>query len=435
MHAHPFSVFKRAGRPFYVVSFKDEATGRYLPAVSTKKTTEAEAIKTAYEWLRDGIPHKGGRVGVDIKSAFATAMISKPDTLFICDELQKRGLLVSFVLAGSKKSVKFVDYLGEFWDYENSEYVKDKLRKKHSIHKRYVRGQAADAAKYWSPYFGDKYLGEITWDDIDSFINYLDELPLSAKRKNKIITVGSVPLKWAFNRKKIDTNVVDGHTKFSGDSAERQILTPDLAAAIFRVEWDDERSRVANLLAMVTGMRACEIQGLRVQDLGKECVYVKHAWNFADGLKCTKNTEQRTVEVPFPYIVQNLLNIAKSNPHGASIDSYVFWAEKMSTKPMEGDLFLRGLRDALVKIGMTESAAKDYTFHGWRHYYTSYMMDKVNEKLLQKQTGHKTLEMLQHYGGHLISGDREQVRNAQVAAFGGLLPEFVNSNGYIGKGV
>jgi len=113
----------------------------------------------------------------------------------------------------------------------------------------------------------------------------------------------------AFHRGMIDADVSSGHTKFSGGAAERQILTPELAAVVFRVPWNDERARLANMLAMVAGMRAGEIQGLRVQDLGKDCLYVRHSWNFMDGLKTTKNNECRTVEVPFPAIIQDLLNL------------------------------------------------------------------------------------------------------------------------------
>jgi hypothetical protein len=51
------------------------------------------------------------------------------------------------------------------------------------------------------------------------------------------------------------------------------------------------------------------------------------------------------------------------------------------------------------------------------------MMDKVERKLLKKQTGHKTDVMLRRYGEHLVAGDRERVRNAQVEAFGGLVGE------------
>ncbi len=57
MNAYPFSVFKRADRPSFLVTFKD-TDGKYLPPLSTKKTTEQEAIQVAFEWLRDGLPKK-----------------------------------------------------------------------------------------------------------------------------------------------------------------------------------------------------------------------------------------------------------------------------------------------------------------------------------------------------------------------------------------
>jgi len=325
-------------------------------------------------------------------------------------------------MAESTQAVDFGEYLRGFWNYDSSPYVKEKLRKKHGIHRRYVKGQAQSAEKYWIPFFSGKVLGDITWADVDAFISHLEGLPQSPKGKNKIITSGAIPLKWAFHRGMITADVSAGHTKFSGSTVERQILTPELAAAVFRVPWNDERARLANMLAMVTGLRAGEIQGLRVQDLGKDCLYIRHSWNFMDGLKTTKNNECRIVELPFPSIVQDLLDLAASNPHGVGMDSFVFWAEKLPDKPMEAEIFLRDLRAALVKAGMSKESARVYTFHQWRHYFTAYMRERVNEKLLQSQTGHKTLAMLDHYSDHRIAGDRERIQAAQVAAFGELIP-------------
>jgi integrase len=221
----------------------------------------------------------------------------------------------------------------------------------------------------------------------------------------------------------IDRNVTGGITWFSGKSAERQILTPELAQAVFKAPWADERAKLANLLAMITGMRAGEIQGLRVQDLGQDCLYVRHSWNGMDGLKTTKTNESRMVEVPFPSLMRDLLALAAHNPYGQGMDGYVFWAERKPYKPMEQAIFNRSLRKALIQTGMSETSAKVYTFHGWRHYFTSYMRERVNEKLLQRQTGHKTLVMLDHYSGHRLAGDREKIREAQIETFGGLLPD------------
>jgi integrase len=94
---------------------------------------------------------------------------------------------------------------------------------------------------------------------------------------------------------------------------------------------------------------------------------------------------------------------------------------------MEAEIFLRDLRAALVKTGMSKESAKVYTFHGWRHYFTAYMRERVNEKLLQSQTGHKTLTMLEHYSDHRIAGDRKRIQQAQIETFGSLLPSGANT--------
>lgn len=157
--------------------------------------------------------------------------------------------------------------------------------------------------------------------------------------------------------------------------------------------------------------------------MGNDCIYVRHSWNYQDGLKPPKNNKSRTVEFPFPYLIRELTDLASRNPHGCTMDSFIFWSSAMSEKPMESPLFLEALRDALVKTGISEKEAAKITFHGWRHYFTAYMKDKVNEKLLQSQTGHKSLAQLNHYGDHRIDGDKERIQTAQLETFGGLLPD------------
>ena len=189
----PFSVFKRTDRPCYLVSFKNEVTGEYLPAISTKKKTEAEAIKTAFVWLRDGVPSKESRTEIkrySLRDMAKGADLAKADVVFICKELKRRGFLKSYVLTESQQAIDFGGYLRGFWDYEQSAYIKEKLRKLHGIHRRYVIGQAQNAEKYWISFFSGKALREITWADVDAFILHLESLPLSPKSKNKIIAPG-----------------------------------------------------------------------------------------------------------------------------------------------------------------------------------------------------------------------------------------------------
>jgi integrase len=277
--------------------------------------------------------------------------------------------------------------------------------------------------RFWQPFFPSLLLGELLPKDLDRFLEYLASLPLQNSRRNDIIKAGTIPLRWAFRKEKISQDITRGIIAFSAKPGERRILPLETASAIFKQEWTDERSRIANMTAMVTGLRAGELQGLRVRDLGEDCLMVRHSWNYIDKLKGTKNNEERIVELPFPSVMQALRDVAELNPHGAGPDSFVFWSWNSSQKPMEQISFVSGLRKTLVLSGLDEAAAKSYTFHGWRHFFTSYMRDKIEDKLLQTQTGHKTVSMLEHYSGHRISGDREKIRDAQIDVFSALLPE------------
>jgi integrase len=422
----PFSVFKREERRFYYVQFKD-TKGNYLPAVSTRQTSESAAIEIAFKWLREGRPTgNGGSVGLSLREVLKDVNTTA-EADFVCRELKRQGLLRAYVVTESKQAVDFTAFLQNFWDYDASPYIKEKLRKNHGIHRNYTVGQKLIAEKYWTPFFKGRFLGDITRQDIENFIDKVAERKLSSGRKNKILKAGTIPLRWAFAKETIEKDVTAGITWFSGKTAERHILSPEIARAVFSVEWPDNRSRLANTLAAVTGLRAGEIQGLRVQDAGVDCLYIRHSWNFRDGLKTTKNNEDRIVEIPFPGLIKELLNLAGANPHGTTMDSYVFWAEKSPLKPMESRLFLNGLRDALVKTGMSHDSASVYVFHGWRHFFTAYMRYKLNEKLLRSQTGHKTIPMLDHYSDHVISGDRERIRQAKMDVFGALIPRGIEA--------
>jgi integrase len=418
----PFCVFRRTGREFYYVKFKNES-GVYAPAVSTRQKTKAAAIATAYEWLKSGKPTaEGGRIALAITDALRQIQ-TVVEADFICRELKRKGLLKEFTVTGSSRDVDFPSFLKNFWDFDSSPYVKEKLRKNHGIHKNYTIGQELIIEKYWVPFFRGRLLGSITRQDIDEFIDDISERKLSAARKNSVLKAGTIPLRWAFFKEMLGNDVAKNIMWFSGDSKKRPILTPEVVEDIFRTEWKNERARLANLLSAVTGLRSGEIQGLQVQDLRTDCINVRHSWNNRDGLKTTKNNETRVVEVPFPGLICDLLILAGKNPHGMTTDSFVFWSREVSSRPMQGVRFVNGLRNALVKTGMSREAAKVYVFHSWRHFYTSYMRNRLDVKLVQSQTGHKTLDMVNHYSEHELAEDREKIRQAGLEVFGALVPQ------------
>lgn len=148
----------------------------------------------------------------------------------------------------------------------------------------------------------------------------------------------------------------------------------------------------------------------------KYSINVRHSYNSKDGLKCTKNGEERRVWVPFPFIMDQLRSYAASNPYtnGAG---YIFWG-LCPDKPIDNKVFLKFFRRALTDAGMEKESANKITFHAWRHFYTTYMAERVNQKALQSQTGHKTEAMLEHYAAHQTLEDAKLIMSAQSAVFG-----------------
>jgi len=424
----PFSIFKRADRSCYSIAFKD-ANGKYLRPISSGKKNEKEAMEIAFQWLRDGIPQNQSVLRVNDLSLkdLVRKIKDGEEAETLLTELRRLGWVKSYVQSETPGAVDFISFLTNFWDWENSPYIKEKLRKNHGIHKRHCMIQGRAIPLYWENFFKGRFLGDINAADIDAFINYMGDLDLSASRKNVVIKAGTKPLRWAFSKGLIDKDPTRGHTLFSGDKRKREILTPTAASAAFRAVWNDDRIKLANMLAAVTGMRNGEILALRFQDLGSDCIYVRSSWNKADGTKLPKNNETRTVEIPFPVLMNGLIEQAKLNPWGVSPESFVFWSTNRKNVPMQGQCFGRGLREALIQIGFSKDEVKKITFHGWRHFYTSYMIGKLDKKLLKSQTGHKTDIMLYHYADHETEGDRELIQAKEKEAFAGLLPELSTS--------
>ncbi|MDR2897915.1 MAG: hypothetical protein LBU99_03800 [Spirochaetaceae bacterium] len=265
MNTYPFSVFKRADRSCYSVSFKG-SDGKYLPPVSTGKKTEQEAIQAAFQMYRNGIPQKQRTLTIQDLSCKEMARNIKTgdEAEIILSELQRLGLVKSFILESTPKAEDFISFLKTFWDWNTSPYIREKLRKSHGIHKRHCLLQGQAILLYWKPFFEGRCLGDITAGDIDAFIDHMGSMDLSASRKNVVIKAGTKPLRWAFSKGMIEKDPTRGHIMFSGEEGKRNILTPTAAKAIFRVEWKNSRVKLVNMLAVVTGMRSGEILALRL---------------------------------------------------------------------------------------------------------------------------------------------------------------------------
>jgi integrase len=408
-----FCISKRANYPNYYVSYKNPLTGKYGTKKSTGTSDRKLAERKAYEWL---FAQKENSPALDIINAIKTTDISLDDSKEIIGLLKLKGYVVSAVFKKEKSDQTLIAFLRNFWDKENSPYIREKKRKEHGIHNRYILNQGGRIENYWEPFFKDMLLCDITKEKLNSFIDHLanSEVLKTFSGKNQVIKAGTIALKWAYRNEYLEKDITAGLMYFSGTKGKREILTPELAMALFREPWRNETSKLANLLAMCTGLRAGEIQALRKKDLGRNCLYVRHSWNYEDGLKPTKNNEERVAEIVFPELMGALIDKANANPYGENLDGFIFYAT-VPGKPSDSKIWLADLREVCEKIGIKNT--EKISFHGWRHFFTTYMHGKVEDKILQRATGHKTNSMLEHYANHRRLEDQKELARVQRKVF------------------
>jgi len=418
----PFSVFKRTNKKYYYVKFKD-SNGNYSSPITTKQIDRQDAINIAWEWFHKGIPKKDKIISLSIEQKLK-GDITKEESIYILEELKKKGLLKSYISPESSEAIDFIEYLIKFWDYDNSPYVKEKLRKKYSIHRKHCYDMTSKVKKYWKPLFDGYILGEITTQIFENFVDYLADQNIAMKTKNNTINAGKKAINWAAVKGYIKEDITKGVMLFSNEPEERLILSPEIVNKVFKAKWKNKMSKLANLLALITGCRAGEIKALQVKNIGIDYLHIQHSWGDYDKLKTTKTNKNKIVEIP-PEISTILLNLASENPHGCKPDSFVFWNRYKPLEPMNSDLFLIHLREILINIGMSKEQTNTYTFHGWRHYFVAHMKEHIPDKLLQSESGHKSLKMLNHYANHRLSDDRLKIQQAKKEVFGDLI-EFNN---------
>lgn len=325
-----------------------------------------------------------------------TADFDTEDIETIIKILKEKNYLYSAVPKSSKGSIPIEDFLENFWDFEKSPYVREKLGKKQSIHSQYCATLLSRTRLYWIPRLAGKCVAEITRKDVDAFFSSDEAQKLVPKTINSIIETITIPLKWAYYNELTQNNCFDGIIKCSNESKERKVIDMETANRLMELEWDNDEAKIANELAMHTGMRAGEIQALTIYDLGDDEIYVRKSWSKYDGLKCCKNGEERAIPI-YHQLYLKLKMLADFNPHG---NGFIFYST-VKDKQMDSKQFNKYLKRALAEIGYADS--KDICFHSWRHFFIARsMLDYVQDKrYVMTLSGHKTEAMLNHYGARL----------------------------------
>ena len=146
--------------------------------LAVKKRAETE--RKVMEWIVTGnIPVRVNSKDSKVQSIekirlfndLRTVDFDTEDIETIIKILKERNYLYSAVPKSSKESIPIEDFLENFWDFEKSPYVREKLGKKQSIHRQYCATLISRTRLYQIPRFAGKCVGEITRNDVEAFFS------------------------------------------------------------------------------------------------------------------------------------------------------------------------------------------------------------------------------------------------------------------------
>jgi integrase len=413
--------------------------GRKLTARSTGKNTKDEALLVVAEWLKYGVPSGGNRkprpaeavMGLEsVLAIIRKADFDSEDAFRIAAALKDRGLIdIPAVKTTGRGAVPFARFLEDFWDYDHSEYIRDRLSHGYRFSRRYAHECQKRLKSILVPFFRDKKLNCVTTEDLKNLSNDLDGRGLSTSSINQIVLVAVTPLKWAFNEKIIPANPAAGLTRFSVTNKERGVLTEAEAAEVFGVEWEDKRAFAASLVAATTGARSGECLALRRSDIGDTTLNISHSYSVLDGLKTPKNGHKRAVPL-LPEVRAALLDLLRDNPHHAD-DPFVFYSLR-EDHPADPKVVLDGLHTAIDTVNakrkegnpdaeLIDRKGRGIVFHSWRHYFCSRMTDVLEGEKIAKVSGHLSESVFKKYSDHIEAKNIEEVSGAAVKVFGNIL--------------
>ena len=438
-----FYLYPNASGYFNVI-FLDPISGKKITDKSTHTKDKVEAAMIATTWLQNGIPESRpnarsyhaaeAKSNLNLKTIAQTVTEEEAQTLIsmlnqrfnftvseqpavtkpILSEPEKKAQKIA-TPKPQKAGIPLSSFLLNFWDFDNSDFIKRYIAHGHNMTKRHTQMMLGLVKNYWKPYFGDEItVEELDRQTLDDFFFYLHtEKQLSGGTVNKAINCGSRAMRYLFENKRIQTNPMAGIERFNAEEIGRGIPTESEVKQLLKVDWLNDTYRLAFKLGIYCGLRAGEISGLRVcdLDLDADLIHVRHSWNDTDGLKCPKNTDIRDLPIDHETL-EELYAMARKNPNFSDL-SYVFFSQVKPEQPCWPSYYVDGLYDALEKIGVSEEQRKErnIVFHSLRHFCATILSQRTDLKTVQAVMGHRSEDMSKHYSNHETQEKLDNMRN------------------------
>jgi integrase len=326
-----------------------------------------------------------------------------------CLRLLREGKLVPKKVAGVPTLRMWAK---DFWDMDRSGYLKGRKGRR-PVTVGYVKNGRSYTENQILPFLGDLRLDMISEVEIENWLTGFEGRGLSNGTANNAYKMLSVMLGYACKQKIIGSNPCCLVEKLESDGREIKILTPEEVRGLFPARWsdvwEDYTCYVVNKVAACTGMRIGEIMGLRSEFVHEGYLEVCRQYSQTAGYSDVKTHRPRVVPV-HRVVEDDLRRLVKKNGEG-----FVFVSKPGDVKPMCRDTVIKGFKRALGAIGIGEEQRKErnLTFHGWRHFFNTYLLtENVSDAKVMAVTGHLTEKNKRRYT-HFDAAKFYEVTEAQ----------------------
>ena len=379
----PYILFKKtlkSGRKVWYFYYYDERNIRHQHSTGCKTKAEAEIV--CLELYRSG--------SIPALNPILLASCPSSSTILQTDKNEK------------DKVPLFRDFLKTWFDYDKCEYIQSRLQFGYIITRTYAEKRRRENDLYLLPFWGNYRLDEVSEPLCDKWITYLKKKRNLSNATIKSILKGfKVLLAYAFKKDMTKTNLAKKVNMLKNNSKTHGIFTKDEVKRLFDENnidsvWNGKTMHYTiNLLASKTGLRIGEILALRKENLFPDHLLINHGWNDKLGLQDTKNHKSRIVPISND-MHRRLYEIAEAQAEG----EYIFSATNGKRPLYRSDISERFKR-SLAAIGIDEEERKDrfLSFHSWRHYANSRLVNSgIPKSIVQSIIGHVNDDaMTEHY--------------------------------------
>jgi integrase len=310
-----------------------------------------------------------------------------------CNGQIRKGVLVP----GIKGMSTFAVFASDFWDWEKSEYLKDR-RKRNKLTKGYADKCKRQVDFTLTPYFGKMRLDRITGEVIDKWQDYMIASGYEHSTINGYYGTLMTMMKWAVKKRYIVRDPFLDVERLLDEKKEKQLITREEFKTMFVTDWEriwqnDLLLCTANKLAALTGMRVSEILGIKGKDVFDDHIYVAFQYDKELGDRETKTKTKDNIPLTSE-LISDLRKLMLLNR-----DGYLF-SLSGGEKPVTVRHIYNGLIRALKRMGLTQEEIKKrgLNVHAWRHFCNTEMLNAgIPLKKVQAITRHKSERMTDRY--------------------------------------